>query len=129
MTPAGAVDLVCLVVAGAVRATLPGPEVTLAWTHSVQKTRWEERYRVDGAALHLVEARVEGSGAGMEAAPDARREGGAWVWRPDRRLDDLVLAASPHGGAYRLCSGTACVDIPLDGSGDLPVTVVPCGGR
>ncbi len=38
---------ICILVAGVVRATLPGQEFTLAWDHSVQKTRWEERYRVD----------------------------------------------------------------------------------
>ena len=27
---------------------VPGPEFTLAWQHSVEKVRWEERYRVDG---------------------------------------------------------------------------------
>lgn len=122
-------DLVCLIVAGVVRATLPGPEFTLAWTHSVQKTRWEERYRVEGSALRLVEARVEGSGAGMEPAPDARRDGNAWVWSPDLALSTLDLAASTHGGGYAICSGEACRDLPLDAGATAPHTVAPCASR
>ena len=54
----------CLLIAGALRAIVPAQEFTVAWTHSVQKTRWEERYRVDGDALRLTEARIQSSGAG-----------------------------------------------------------------
>ena len=34
-----AVDAICLLVAGVVRATLPAPEFTLAWDHSVAEDR------------------------------------------------------------------------------------------
>jgi hypothetical protein len=69
-------DAVCLLVAGALRAMLPTTEFTLAWTHSVQKTRWEERYRVAGSDLQLVEARIQSSGAGMDPPPQARLRDG-----------------------------------------------------
>jgi hypothetical protein len=75
------VDPICLVVAGVVRATLPDSGFTLAWEHSVQKTRWEERYRVDDGGLVLAEARVQGSGAGMEPPPGAVLRNGWWTWR------------------------------------------------
>jgi hypothetical protein len=101
-------DALCLVVAGALVATLPGESFTLAWTHSVQKTRWEERYRVDDGRLTLVGARIEGSGAGMEAPPEARRDGTGWTWSPQVRLPSVALAASPYGGGYTLCAGSAC---------------------
>ena len=77
-----ALNVICLVVAGVVRATLPGPDFTLAWQHSVEKIRWEERYRLTGDQLTLYEARIEGNGAGMESPPGARLQGGQWVWQP-----------------------------------------------
>jgi len=123
------VDLVCLLVAGVVRATLPGPDFTLAWEHSVEKLRWEERYRVDGGELLLVEARVQGHGAGMEPPPDAVLERGAWTWRPQRRLAELNLTYSTFAGDYRLCGREACRDLgamtgPLPGG--TAVAVRPC---
>ena len=48
---------------------------TLAWTHSVEHVRWEESWRVTGAGLGIEEARVRGSGAGMEPGDDAVFDG------------------------------------------------------
>ena len=61
----------CMGLAGAVWAQLPVAEFTLAWDHSVEKVRWEEDYRVTAAGLLLGEARVRGSGAGMEPPANA----------------------------------------------------------
>lgn len=101
-------DAVCLLVAGVVRATLPGPEFTLAWEHSVQKTRWEERYRVAGSALTLDFARIQGSGAGMEPPPQAVFRDGWWTWRPGLRMPELRLARSPYTGDYAICRDGRC---------------------
>lgn len=101
-------NVACLVVAGATHVLLAAGDVSLAWSHSVQKTRWEERYRVEGEALRLVEAFVEGSGAGMEAPPQARRDGAGWRWSPDRVIASVALAASPHGGDYEVCDRDGC---------------------
>ena len=46
--------------------------MTLAWTHSVEKTLWEEDWRSGQYGLELAQTRVRGCGAGMEPAPDAR---------------------------------------------------------
>ena len=51
--------------------TLAASLFTLSWTHSVERVRWEEDWRVTPAGLEIVEARVKGSGAGMEPPPDA----------------------------------------------------------
>ena len=64
--------------AGAVVTRLAVASFTLAWTHSVEKTRWEEDWRVGARGLEIVEARVKGSGAGMEPGPDARFDGTWW---------------------------------------------------
>lgn len=96
-------DPICLIVAGAVRATLPGPEFTLAWEHSVQKSRWEETYRVDGDALTLIEARVQGSGAGMEPPPAAVLRGGWWSWAPQTSLPELRITRASYTSDYEIC--------------------------
>jgi hypothetical protein len=99
----------CILVAGVIRATVPSPEFTLAWEHSVEKTRWEERYRIEGDRLALIEASVAGSGAGMEPAPGARFANGRWSWRPALPpLAVLRLAASHYARDYELCWDGHC---------------------
>ena len=68
--------------AGALLVAIDAEAFTLSWTHSVEKTLWREDWRVAGETLVLDEARVAGSGAGMEPPADARLEGGAWRYRP-----------------------------------------------
>jgi hypothetical protein len=104
-------DPVCLLVAGIVRATLPSEEFTLAWEHSVQKTRWEERYRVEGNRLLLVEASVEGSGAGMEAPAGAVLHDGRWTWQPLSTHAELRLTRSTFTRDYTVCAQGMCADL------------------
>ena len=104
-----ALNAVCLFVAGVLRASLPATEFTVAWSHSVEKTRWEERYRVEGARLVLTQARIQGSGAGMEPAPEARLSDGWWTWRPAMApLSRLRLTLSPYTRDYDICWGGRC---------------------
>lgn len=122
---------ICLLVGGVLRATLPGPEFTLAWEHSVEKVEWRERYAADSGRLRLVEARVEGSGAGMEAPSGATLRDGAWTWTPATApLPELRLTFSSFTRDYRLCSAARCATLgelaaPL-ADGDV-VTVRACG--
>jgi len=102
---------ICLLVAGVIRATLPEPEFTLAWDHSVQKTRWEERYRVDGGQLVLVEARVQGTGAGMEPPASAVLRDGWWTWQPQTRVYELRLTRSGYTQDYTLCWQHRCSEL------------------
>lgn len=120
---------VCLIVAGSLRATIADETMLLAWQHSIEKTRWEERYRVDGERLRLVEARVAGSGAGMEPGLGAVERDGAWVWNPDRVVTELRLTWSSFAGDYELCAQSRCAALvqwtgPL-AQGDV-VTVRAC---
>lgn len=86
---------------------------TLSWTHSVEKTHWEESWRVTPAGLEIAEARVKGSGAGMEPPEGARLDGGWWVYRPKIGPRSVVaLAASgATGGGWTLCAGKTCVEL------------------
>lgn len=99
----------CLFVAGALRALVPAQDFTVAWTHSVAKTRWEEHYRVEDASLSLVEARIQGSGAGMDPPPDAQFRDGWWRWRPSiGPLPAIRLTLSSFTRDYDLCWRGRC---------------------
>ena len=102
-------NAICLFVAGVLRATLPTTEFSVEWNHSVEKTRWEERYRIDGTRLRLVEARIQGSGAGMDPPPGARLHGGWWSWQPSLApLPEIRLTLSPFARDYDLCWRERC---------------------
>jgi hypothetical protein len=119
---------VCLFAAGIVAATLPAREFTLEWRHSVEKTQWEERYRVDGQHLMLLSASIEAMGAGMEPPSEARLESGRWTWEPKRALEELRLTRSPYAHDYKICWQRRCSTLSaLTGSSDESVvTVRPC---
>ncbi len=99
----------CLGLAGTVWATLPVPSFTLAWDHTIEKIRWEEDYRVTPAGLLLGEARVRGSGAGMEIPDGAELRDGAWHYqRQLPPLQPLRLGRTPEAGDYQLCDAKGC---------------------
>jgi hypothetical protein len=102
-------NVACLLVAGTLRAVVPAQEFTVAWTHSVQKTRWEERYRVEERSFRLVEARIQSSGAGLDPPPDAMLAGGWWTWHPALSpLPELKLTLSSYTRGYDLCWRGRC---------------------
>ena len=99
---------ICLA-AGVITAVLPLSAFTLAWTHSIEKIRWDEDYRIESSRLVLVEARIRGSGAGMEPPPDAIFNDGIWHYRPKLPpLERLALSHSPYAAGYEICGETGC---------------------
>lgn len=116
--------MTCLM-AGAMVLALSGPGFSLHWTHSVEKTEWAEEWQVQSDGLRLVEARIKGSGAGMEPGPDAVQQDGWWVWSPGTEVADLHLAASGSTGAgWRLCDGAKCHELGADAGG--AIRIAPC---
>lgn len=100
--------MICLV-AGAVIVPLLSGTITLAWMHSIEKVPWEEDWRATPAGLELVEARVKGSGAGMEPPPDARLVNGSYVWKPKLPPQaEVILRRSGATADWRICIGGAC---------------------
>jgi len=82
---------------------------TLAWTHSVEKVEWQEDWRVMPQGLQLTQARVKGSGAGMEPPPEARLINGWFQWQPARMvLPEVMLGNSGAAGEWRFCSDGGC---------------------
>jgi hypothetical protein len=121
-------DAIC-VAAGLILAQC-GREATLSWTHSIAKTVWEEDYRRQGDFLRLSEARVRGSGAGMEPPPGAIFQGGAWRYTPEMAVfAEVQLRHSPYAAPYTLCCDGRCRPLQdwLNGlPGEAVVTLEPC---
>lgn len=115
----------CLMV-GAKAVALAGAAFTLSWVHSVEKTGWQESWRLTPAGLQLTEARVQGSGAGMDPGPGAVLEGGWWVWHPtlppvpELLLGDSGATVSP----WTFCTGGACM--ALGAEPGPPIRLRPC---
>lgn len=128
---------ICLTAAGAavslIAAALPVQAITLAWTHSIEKVRWEEDYRVIDHRLVLIEARIKGSGAGMEIPDDAQFANGLWRYRPALPpLARLRLTHSPYATDYAICNAGACRSLAelLPAMADtVVVTVEPCDSQ
>lgn len=116
--------MTCLLV-GAVAITLQAPAFDLRWTHSVEQVEWAERWDVTDTGLRLAEARVKGSGAGMEPGEGAVLRDGWWVWSPGTEVAELRLAASgATGSGWRLCEGDTCRE--LGATPGEPVVIAPC---
>lgn len=87
---------------------------SLSWTHSVEKVTWQEDWQLQGQHLQIVNARVKGSGAGMEPGEHAQLINGWWQWKPSLPVQtELVLATSGMTvSAWSLCpQGLACVSL------------------
>lgn len=131
---------VCLALAAGpadAAAFVPAQRFTLAWTHSIEKVRWEEDYevrRTGGATatpeLLAVAARVRGSGAGMEPPAGAVLRDGWYEYRPQRlKHESLRLTRSEFVPDYEFCTDSGCRSLgallPSDGAVTL---LTPCAG-
>jgi hypothetical protein len=120
----------CLAVAGVVRLAVPSGEFTLDWVHSIEKTHWQEDYRVGATALVLEQARIKGSGAGMEPPPGAQWRDGWWQYRPTLPPQtQLRLTRSHFTTDYSLCWNNQCrtlTDLIGEGANGEVVVVQAC---
>ena len=119
----------CLLAAGAT-VRLGTMALTLAWTHSIEKIRWEEDYRATPAGVVLLEDRVQGTGAGMEPPPGAKFDGQWWRYNPHvAPLPQVVLRRSGMTvGDWQVCIDKTCKpmgDYLPDKKAD-PVTLTTC---
>jgi hypothetical protein len=100
------------ILGGGVAVHLAVGGFTLAWTHTVERTEWRETWRIEAGGLVLEEARVKGSGAGIDPPSDARLEDGFYVWRPEAAAHpSIVLRRAPQAGDWRLCAASRCAPL------------------
>ncbi|WP_429819401.1 DUF1850 domain-containing protein [Ensifer sp. B1-9] len=115
-----------LCITGGKAITIAAGLFTLGWTHSVERTGWQESWAITADGLVLQEARAKGSGAGMEPGEGARLEDGWWVWQPHLPpQSELVLAASGATlSGWTLCDIGTCTELGRR-SGE-PIVLRPC---
>ena len=120
-------SIACLVAGGAVIRLAAA--FTLAWTHSVEKIEWQEDWRATPAGLMVVEARIEGSGAGMEPPDDAVLKDGHYVSHPHMKpLKEVVLRRSGATADWRVCMEGRCRpmgDLVPEGADPVVLTLCP----
>ena len=119
--------MICLA-AGALLIPLGASEITLSWRHSVQKSLWEELWQQGPDGLVLTEARIQGSGAGMDPPDGARLVDGFWRWKPSLpALPEVVMRRSGATADWRVCADDRCrsLDEMLPAEAD-PVVMKPC---
>jgi hypothetical protein len=99
---------------------------TLSWTHSAERTQWEELWSVSAVGLHIIESRIKGSGAGMEPTPNGVLKDGWWVYRPQlpaqKRL--LLAASGKTASGWTICASGRCQNLGEAEEG--PLTLEPC---
>lgn len=114
---------------------VPQTAFTLAWTHSIEKTRWEEDYRVHAGpggapVLTLEKARIRGTGAGMEPPANAVLRHGWYEYAPaNQPQGPMRLTRSRYTPDYSWCAQGRCRSLgellPSDGG----ITLLwPCHG-
>lgn len=116
---------VCITTAGGM-IKIAATSFILSWNHSVEKLPWQEFWTVHAQMLQLTEARIKGSGAGMEPPDNAILRDGWYSYRPDlppRR--EIVLAASGKtGSGWQFCSGDQCLILGAEEA--RPIHIKPC---
>ena len=85
---------------------------TLAWTHTIEKVRWEEDYEVlqtpHGPLMRATKARIKGSAAGMEPPAHAVLVNGWYQYESDKQLTELRLTRSEFSPDYQWCDQQGC---------------------
>lgn len=97
---------VCVYYGGKALIALSATVFSLGWTHSVEKFGWSETWRVDKGQLVEEQVKVQGSGAGIDPADNAKLIGKWYVWKPEPelRVPELNLAVSGFTpSAWKLC--------------------------
>ena len=120
-------EAICIL-GGLKAVTIAASAFSLAWIHSVEKIAWQEDWAVENGALRIVEARVKGSGAGMEPPEGAVLEDGWWHYTPKLPPQHQInLAASGATvSGWTLCAAGQCRELGTEpGAG---ITISACAG-
>ncbi|WP_181692919.1 DUF1850 domain-containing protein [Natronomonas sp. LN261] len=84
-----------------------GSTVALEYTHSVEKSRVYDEYRVDGETLVNTRMEFESYGWGLPARVNVTNENGTFVYDPDEPITELEhLSVSPG----RIADHTLIID-------------------
>jgi len=102
---------------------------TLSWSHSVEKVEWQEDWKINNSKLKIVEARIKGSGAGMEPPADARLIDGWYIYQPKlEEKSEIYLATSKANiKNWNICFNGKCHE--LEKNENKPLKLYPCDSK
>ena len=102
--------------------------LTLAFEHSVERTRIEEDYERLGDALVLTEVRTRGPAAGIEPPVHARSADGWWHYPPQiEPLPRSLFRNTLLRGGYEVCRAGRCTRLAdLLGDEQRLLEMAPC---
>ena len=114
------------ILTGAKITTIAISFFTLSWTHSVEKTEWQEDWKINDTKLELIEARVQGSGAGMDPPDGSLFANGWWTYKPKKiNIEELFLATSNTNLVnWKICYNGICQ--VLNNNNEDPIKIFPC---
>ena len=99
---------------------------TLSWTHSVEKIECQEDWKIVNSQLEIIEARIQGSGAGMDPPEGSKFKGGWWVYKPNKlSVKELLLSTSNTNlENWKICFNGNCQ--VLKKNNENPIKIYPC---
>jgi len=114
------------ILSGAKLTTFAVSLFTLSWTHSVEKIEWQEDWKINNTQLEIIEARVQGSGAGMDPPDGSKYIDGWWTYKPNGlNIKELYLSTSNANLMnWKICFNGSCQ--VLDNNHENPIKVFPC---
>ena len=114
------------ILSGAKLTTIAISLFTLSWTHSVEKIEWQENWRINNSNLEIVEARIKGSGAGMDPPENAVLKNGWYVYKPQiGQIKELNLSTSNTDLVnWKICFNGNCT--VLENNNQKPIKIYAC---
>lgn len=100
-----------------------GSTVTLAYTHSVEKTPVEDVYTVNGTGLDNTVMRFESYGWGLPARENVTLRDGWFVFDPDRSYDELYVKPGRVADHTLRVDGRAYDLVELSNANSVRITV------
>lgn len=96
---------------------LPVRTFTLKWVHSIERSGWEETWRVTADGFLPVSARIKTGGSGMEPPPSSNFLDGWYVYVPNiGPVLEIVIPDSDFTPPMQICVQDDCA--PLSKAAD-----------
>lgn len=100
-----------------------GQEVTLAYTHSVEKTPVQDIYVVDGTTIRMDRMVFHSHGAGLPSDEPIERTDDGFVVHSDETYDELGVVPSPVAG-HELVVGDERYDLVALSDGWVAISLI-----
>lgn len=88
---------------------LPAEKITLSWTHSIERTGWQETWFVAQGGFLAGEARIKTGGSGMEPPEGSTLRAGWYYYTPEiGPVPEIVIPDSDFTAPMEICVDGRC---------------------